>query len=145
LWLRGIPLCLHPSERVGKHHHYRASFRSLFGTAILTLLPSLISVPDLMVVVVMLPDPFRGMGAWRNSTETQQSGHAPGSGPEVKNGSSAPTIRCFNVVVRSPPLFSRGWPKWRDNYHEGPDHPVAPNRPNLIVLELLLAPITRKG
>jgi len=26
------------------------------------------------------------MGAWRNSTETQQSGHAPRSGPEVKNG-----------------------------------------------------------
>jgi len=29
------------------------------------------------------------MGAWRNSTETQQSGNAPRSGPEVKNGSSA--------------------------------------------------------
>jgi len=38
---------------------------------------------------VVLPDPFRGMGAWRNSTETQQSGHAPKSGPEVKNGESA--------------------------------------------------------
>jgi len=38
-----------------------------------------------MVVVVLL-DPFRGMGAWRNSTETQQSGHAPKSGSEVKNG-----------------------------------------------------------
>jgi len=24
-------------------------------------------------LVVVLPDPFRGMGAWRNSTETQQS------------------------------------------------------------------------
>jgi len=30
--------------------------------------------------------PFRGMGAWKNSTETQQSGHVPRSGPEVKNG-----------------------------------------------------------
>jgi len=39
-----------------------------------------------VVVVVVLPDPFRGMGAWRNSMETQQSGHAPRSGPEVKNG-----------------------------------------------------------
>jgi len=29
------------------------------------------------------------MGVWRNSTKTQQSGHAPRSGPEVKNGSSA--------------------------------------------------------
>jgi len=28
------------------------------------------------------------MGAWRNSTKTQQSGHAPRSGPEVKNGRS---------------------------------------------------------
>jgi len=40
------------------------------------------------VVVVVLPDPFRRVGAWRNSTETQQSGHAPRSGPEVKNGRS---------------------------------------------------------
>jgi len=39
-----------------------------------------------MVVVVVLPHAFRGMGAWRNSTETQQLGHAPKSGPEVKNG-----------------------------------------------------------
>jgi len=36
----------------------------------------------------MLPDPFRGMGAWRNSTETQQLGHAPRCGSEVKNGRS---------------------------------------------------------
>jgi len=28
------------------------------------------------------------MVAWRNSTENQQSGHAPRSGPEVKNGRS---------------------------------------------------------
>ena len=32
-------------------------------------------------VVVALPDPFRGMGARRNSAETQQSGHTPRSGP----------------------------------------------------------------
>ena len=30
---------------------------------------------------VVLPDPFRGMGARRNSAETQQSGHTPRSGP----------------------------------------------------------------
>jgi len=41
------------------------------------------------VVVVVLPDSFREMGAWRNSTETQQSGHAPRSGPEVRNGRSS--------------------------------------------------------
>ena len=35
----------------------------------------------LVVVVVVLPDPFRGMGARRNSAETQQSGHTPRSGP----------------------------------------------------------------
>jgi len=45
------------------------------------------------VVVVMLPDPIRGMGAWRNSTETQQSGHAPRSRPEVKNGRSSASRR----------------------------------------------------
>jgi len=42
-----------------------------------------------MVVVVVLDDPFRGMGAWRNSTETQQFGHSPRSGPEVRNGRSS--------------------------------------------------------
>jgi len=42
-----------------------------------------------LAVVVVLPDPFRGMGAWRNSTETQQSDHAPRSGPEVKNERSS--------------------------------------------------------
>jgi len=41
-----------------------------------------------LMVVVVLPDPFRGVGAWRNSTETQQSGHPPRSGSEVKNGRS---------------------------------------------------------
>jgi len=42
----------------------------------------------ILMVVVMLPDPFRGLRAWRNSAETQQLGHAPSSGPEVKNGRS---------------------------------------------------------
>jgi len=37
-----------------------------------------------MIMVVMLPDPFREMGAWKNSTETRQSGHALRFGPEVK-------------------------------------------------------------
>jgi len=35
------------------------------------------------LVVVVLPDTFRGMGPHRNSAETQQSGHAPGT--EMKN------------------------------------------------------------
>jgi len=29
------------------------------------------------------PNPFRGIGAWRNSTEIQQSDHAPRSGQEI--------------------------------------------------------------
>jgi len=41
------------------------------------------------MVMVVLPDPFQGMGAWKNSTETQHLGHAPRSGPEVKNGRSS--------------------------------------------------------
>jgi len=40
------------------------------------------------------PTLFRGMGAWTNSTETQQSDHALRSGPEVKNGRSVPKIAC---------------------------------------------------
>jgi len=67
-------------------------------------------------VVVVLSDPFR----WRISTETKQSGHAPRSGPQVRNrksrlmpkmarrsGSDAgqsTTSRRFSVVLRSPPL-----------------------------------------
>jgi len=40
----------------------------------------------LCVMVVVLPDPFREIVARKNSTKTQQSGHARRSGPEVKNG-----------------------------------------------------------
>jgi len=43
-------------------------------------------------------------------------------------GDTAPTSRHLNVMVRSSPLYPRVWPKWRENYPEGPDHPVAPNR-----------------
>jgi len=43
-------------------------------------------------------------------------------------GQSTPTSRRLNVVVWSPPLYSRVGPKWRDNYPDGPDHLVAPNR-----------------
>jgi len=37
---------------------------------------------------MVLPDPFRGMKACRNSTETQQSGHTPRFRPEIKDGSN---------------------------------------------------------
>jgi len=39
-------------------------------------------------MVVVLPNPFRGLAAWKNSTETRQSSHASRSGPEVKNAKS---------------------------------------------------------
>jgi len=35
------------------------------------------------------PTPFRGMGARRNSLETEQSSHAPTSRPEIKDGRSS--------------------------------------------------------
>jgi len=41
---------------------------------------------------MVLPDPFRGIGARQNSAETQQSGHIIRSrlhpGPEIKDGRS---------------------------------------------------------
>jgi len=36
-------------------------------------------------VMVVLPDPFRGMEAWRNSKETQQSGQAPSQGLDQRS------------------------------------------------------------
>jgi len=59
------------------------------------------------------PDHFRGMGAWKNSTETQQSGYAPGSGPEIKNGRSnaevgAPErLRCGTVKEEVSQILQR--------------------------------------
>jgi len=41
---------------------------------------------------------------------------------------ATPQPEVKNVMVRFPPLYPRGGPKWRNNYPEGPDHPVAPNR-----------------
>jgi len=58
----------------------------------------------------MLPDPFRGMGERRNSTEAQQSGHIQRFGSEVKNGRSsakdgaAERLRYETIqVMESPP------------------------------------------
>jgi len=84
-------------------------------------------------------DPFREMGAWRNCTETQQSGYAQRSGPEAKTGSSAKDgapekLICYTNI--SPPQhggavpapLTRGGSKWRDNFPEGSDYPGTPNR-----------------
>ena len=37
-----------------------------------------------------LPDPFRGMGAWRKTMEPQKPGNYPGSGPEVVERQKVP-------------------------------------------------------
>ena len=37
----------------------------------------------MMLLFLLLPDPFRGMGAWRKAMEPQKPGNSPGSGPEV--------------------------------------------------------------
>jgi len=47
------------------------------------------------------------MGAWRNSMETQQSGHAPRSGPEVKNGSGAPERLGCGTVKKVSQILQR--------------------------------------
>jgi len=63
--------------------------------------------------VVVLTDPFQGMGACRNSTETNElSGHAPRSGPEVKNGSTtkngAPErLGCGTIHVKVSQILQR--------------------------------------
>jgi len=63
--------------------------------------------------VVVLPDPFRRMGAWMYSTETQQSGHAPRSGPVVKNERSndkdgAPErLRCGTIQEEASQILQR--------------------------------------
>ena len=34
-------------------------------------------------LILLLPDPFRGMGPWRKTIEPQKPGNSPGPGPEV--------------------------------------------------------------
>jgi len=50
--------------------------------------------------LVVLPDHFRGMGVRRNSAETQQSGHAPRSGPEIEAGRSSAKDDAPDVQIR---------------------------------------------
>ena len=37
----------------------------------------------LLLFLLLLPDPFRGMGAWRKTMEPQKPGNSPRHGPEV--------------------------------------------------------------
>jgi len=85
---------------------------------------------------VVLPDSFRGMGAWRNSTETQQSDHAPKTGPEVKDVRSSAKDGAPESTNVSPPQTSWCGPhpsieRWAEMARQLPqrsDYPVAPNR-----------------
>ena len=55
---------------------------------------------DQVVLLLLLPDPFRGMRAWKKTMEPQKPGNSPWPGP-----STAPINSRFNVVVRSPTPF----------------------------------------
>jgi len=89
-----------------------------------------------MVVVVVLTDPFRGMGAWRNSTETEQSGHATRSGPEVndgrsnaKDGALLERLGCVIIQEEVNQILQRVSEGLQEEFSfEGPDRPVATNR-----------------
>jgi len=48
-------------------------------------------------------------------------------GGELNPADTAPMSRRL-VVVQSPLLFSSSGPKWRGNFPEGSDHPVASHR-----------------
>jgi len=53
------------------------------------------------------------MEVWRNSTENQQSGHAPRSGPEVNNGrhnakdGMPERLRCGTVQEEMSPILQK--------------------------------------
>ena len=55
---------------------------------------------DQVVLLLLLPNPFRGMEAWQKTMEPQNPGNSPGLGPLT-----APINKRLNVVVRSPAPF----------------------------------------
>ena len=58
-----------------------------------------------------LPDPFRGMGAWRKTMEPQKPGNFPGSGPEVVERQIEGTCvsKYFEETVRFQSEIRREW------------------------------------
>jgi len=44
---------------------------------------------NFVLMLVVLPDPFRAMVTWRNSAKIQQSGNASRSEPEIKDRRSS--------------------------------------------------------
>ena len=53
------------------------------GSAYSEEFEKLVYIKDLCCCCCWLPDPFRGMGAWRMTMEPQKPGNSPRSGPEV--------------------------------------------------------------
>ena len=53
--------------------------------------------------LLLLPNPFRGMGAWRRTMEPQKPGNSPGPGPEVVKTQrvakerATQRVRCWTV------------------------------------------------
>jgi len=61
--------------------------------------------------MVMVLYSLRGLEVWSNSTKTQQSGHAPNSGPEIKNG------RKYSLKLRAGEAQMRDNPEWSELDH----------------------------
>jgi len=107
-WLRGVKpnICQVILKKTKCTVYTKASFVAqpkwpISGT-------TYIRYPTIVVVVVL--------GAWRNSTETQQSGHVRRSGPEIKNGRSnvedgAPERLGCETVRRRSVRSCRGCPQ----------------------------------
>jgi len=89
-------------------------------------LPALYKVSGGGGLVVCYPTPSEG---WRRGRLLRRpNSRATPKDLDQRKIEVVPTPRRLNVVVWSPPLYSRGEPKLRDNYPEGPDYPVSLNR-----------------
>ena len=52
-----------------------------------------------ILLLLLLPNPFRGMGAWRKTTEPQKPGNSPGPAPEVVETESPKSEWCKESVA----------------------------------------------
>jgi len=62
-----------------------------------------------VVLLLLLPDPIRGIGVQRNSADTQQSGHTPKFGPEIKDGRKSAKASSSQRGVAVPALSTERW------------------------------------
>ena len=57
------------------------------------------------MLLLLLPDPFRGMGAWRRTMEPEKPGNSPGPGPgvvereRVAKEQAAKRVRSWTVCI----------------------------------------------